>query len=38
VDELTKRLVEEDMKLNEPSARFADIIRSSKLLNLPKPE
>jgi hypothetical protein len=38
LDEITKRLVEVDMRVNEQRVRFSDMIRTIKLLNPPKPE
>jgi DNA repair exonuclease SbcCD ATPase subunit len=38
LEEITKRLVEVDMRVNEQRVRFTDMIRSIKLTNPPKPE
>jgi hypothetical protein len=38
LDEITKRVVELDMRINEQRVRFTDAIRSIKLLSPPKPE
>jgi hypothetical protein len=38
LDEISKRLVEVDMKVNEQRVRFSDMIRSIKLLAPPKPD
>ena len=38
LDEITKRLVEVDMRVNEQRVRFSDMIRSIKLVSPPKPE
>ena len=38
LEEITKRLVEVDMRVNEQRVRFLDMIRSVKLLNPPKPD
>jgi hypothetical protein len=38
LEEITKRLVEIELKVNEQRVRFSDMIRSIKLLNPPKPE
>ena len=38
LEEITKRLVEVDMRVNEQRVRFLDMIRSIKLLNPPKPD
>jgi hypothetical protein len=37
LEEITKRLVELDMRINEQRVRFSDMIRSIKVLNPPKP-
>lgn len=37
LEEITKRLVEIELKVNEQRVRFSDMIRSIKLLNPPKP-
>jgi hypothetical protein len=38
LEEITKRLVEVEMRVNEQRVRFLDMIRSIKLLNPPKPD
>ena len=38
LDEITKRLVEVDMRVNEQRVRFSDMVRSIKLVSPPKPE
>ncbi len=38
LDEITKKLVEVEMRVNEQRVRFTDMIRSVKLVNPPKPE